>query len=362
MKKTVLILCLWLVSCGLFAQDRSINFETSDFQTALAKAKQANRLLFIDCYTSWCGPCKMLAKDVFTNNAVADYFNANFVSMKVDCEKGEGPQIAGQFGVSSYPTLLFIDGDGNLVYKTTGASAPDRFLERVKEGLNPENLLSVKEKKYAEGVRDRALMLDLIATYKDRRDNKKAVALSKELLSALNEKELLNKEMWDVIQYYFVSGYGSKWWNFIIEHSDEYVGIVGKEAVANKIGETLHPYLFGFACGHDRAKNKADFENNKTLVDRFQPKQKETLYAFIELGKSASSDNFNGYFKTVMRVVPKMDAGEHYRFWFNAWNNLEPNLSAKQKKQLVQLVKSDMEKSNEYMQKAYKELLGKMGE
>ena len=61
-----------------------------------------------------------------------------------------------------------------------------------------------------------------------------------ELLATLSEKELLTEEMWEVVQDYFVSGYGSEWWNFILKHSDEYAKLVGKEAVANKIGSTMH--------------------------------------------------------------------------------------------------------------------------
>ena len=89
------IVCLAVLLLWKFvtvAQDRSVAFEELTFQEALAKAKQNNKLLFVDCYTSWCGPCKMLAREVFTNNEVADYFNAHFISLKVDCEKGEGPR------------------------------------------------------------------------------------------------------------------------------------------------------------------------------------------------------------------------------------------------------------------------------
>ena len=87
----------------------------------------------------------MLARDVFTNNEVADYFNEHFISLKVDCEKGEGPQLRERFGVSSYPTLLFIDGSGKMVNKILGASPAPAFLVKVKEGLDPENSLFAKE-------------------------------------------------------------------------------------------------------------------------------------------------------------------------------------------------------------------------
>lgn len=106
---------------GLMAQNRSIQFEDTSFQEALNKAKNTGKMLFVDCYTSWCGPCKRLAKDVFTNNEVADYFNKNFISFKIDCEKGEGPTLAKRFGVFGYLTMVFLYG--NFHY--------DKFLEKL---------------------------------------------------------------------------------------------------------------------------------------------------------------------------------------------------------------------------------------
>ena len=361
MKRFLLTMTILMVVFGnMVAQDRSIRFEEGSYQEALNKAKKENKLLFVDCYTSWCGPCKMLANEVFTNNEVADYFNANFVSLKVDCEKGEGPALREQFGVSSYPTLLFINGDGKIVNKILGASKQPHFLTKVKEGLNSENSLSAKEKKYEAGHRDRAFVLDLIKSYKGQREARKAAQVSLELLSGLNEKELLTKEMWEVIRDYYVSGYGSEWWNFILDHSDEYADIVGKDAVANKIGETLHPYLFGFGCGLAKSKNKQDFETYRALVDRYQPRQKETLYCFIELGKSACCDDFNGYFKTVLKVIPKMDRSEHYRFFVNALDNLVKNASPKQKKQLLVLLKESQQKQTDYFKPLYQKFFDKV--
>lgn len=360
LERIILLGLLLLSSWFAVAQDRSIAFENVSFQEALEKAKQSNKLLFVDCYTSWCGPCKMLARDVFTNNEVADYFNAHFVSLKVDCEKGEGPQLRERFGVSSYPTLLFIDGSGKVVNKILGASQAPAFLKKVKEGLDPKNSLSAKEAAYEGGNRDRAFVLDLIKSYKGQREYRKAQTVSVELLSGLSEQEMLSAEMWDVVRDYYVSPYGSPWWNFIIGHSDEYAGIVGKEAVAKKIGETLHPYLFGLSCGHVRLEHRQDLKNIKMLIDEHQPAQKEALYAFIEMGESACFDDFNGYFKTVMKVVPKMDAGEHFRFFHNALDNLLKSANAKQKQQLLVLLKESQKQQSDYFKPEFQKFIDKV--
>lgn len=361
MKNRLFILAVCLLSLvGVKAQDRSINFEHGTFNEALAKAKEADKLLFVDCYTSWCGPCKMLANHVFTNNAVADYFNANFISLKMECETGEGPEIAKRFSVTAYPTLLFINGDGELVYKTTGASAPDRFLAKIQDGLKPENLLSVKEKRYADGERDRAFVLDLIASYKAVKEYKKATDVSRELLKSLDEKEIVSKDMWDVVNFYYITNCNTEWWPFMLKHSEEYSELVGRDAVVNAIGNTMHPFLFGYAIMGSKATDKNFFKEQKAIVDKYSPKQAETLYAFLKLGESASFDKFDKYFKNITTIVPTMPQSEHYRFWVNAWRNIKSSLNDKQKKQFIELVTADMEKSNEVMQKSYKSFLEKV--
>ena len=122
MKKLFLLTLLVAgVMMGVEAQNRSIDFEqTKEWKKVLKKAKKEKKLIFVDCYTSWCGPCKMLAKDVFTRDEVADYFNANFVCAKYDMEKDADGVILGEsisyLGICrpGHPTGGAPDGRGRI--------------------------------------------------------------------------------------------------------------------------------------------------------------------------------------------------------------------------------------------------------
>lgn len=105
-----------------------IQFSEAAWKAQLEKAKAENKLVFLDAYTSWCGPCKMLQKNVFTQQAVGDFFNKEFINVKIDMEKGEGPELALQYPLEGYPTLLFIDGDGKVVKKVLGYQSPEQLL------------------------------------------------------------------------------------------------------------------------------------------------------------------------------------------------------------------------------------------
>ncbi|MEY3442865.1 MAG: hypothetical protein RLZZ519_1146 [Bacteroidota bacterium] len=105
-----------------------IDFFHGTFAEAQAKAKRENKLIFMDAYTSWCAPCRFMAANVFTDQSVGEYYNAHFVNIKVDMEKGEGPDLSRRYSVMAYPTLLFIDGNGEVKSRVMGGKPAAEFI------------------------------------------------------------------------------------------------------------------------------------------------------------------------------------------------------------------------------------------
>jgi len=112
-----------------------INFIEEDWNLALKKAQAQNKLLFIDIYATWCGPGKMLKQYTFTDSAVGTFFNKNFVNISIDAEKGVGPQLAQQFSVEGYPTLIVADASGKPVLFTMGYLPADYLLQFANEAV-----------------------------------------------------------------------------------------------------------------------------------------------------------------------------------------------------------------------------------
>lgn len=105
-----------------------IQFTNASWAQILKKAKAEKKVIFLDAYASWCGPCKVLQKNVFTRKEVGDYFNKQFINVKMDMEKGEGPALAQRYPLEAYPTLLFIDGDGRVLKKVVGVQSPENLI------------------------------------------------------------------------------------------------------------------------------------------------------------------------------------------------------------------------------------------
>ncbi|WES95931.1 thioredoxin family protein [Chryseobacterium arthrosphaerae] len=115
------------IGISMNAQSKGINFQKIDLEAAKKIAAKENKLIFIDLYTTWCGPCKLMAKNTFTDPEIGEMFNKNFVNIAIDAEK-EGLSLAKEFKVVNYPSFLFLDPKGKLVQYDFGYYNPEQFL------------------------------------------------------------------------------------------------------------------------------------------------------------------------------------------------------------------------------------------
>jgi thiol-disulfide isomerase/thioredoxin len=153
MMKNTLMLAVALAAVTSL-QSQGIQFAAGSWEEILKEAGRQNKIVFVDAYTTWCGPCKMMDRNTFSRKDVGDFFNANFINAKIDMEKGEGPSIAEQYSVRAYPTFLFVDAEGTLVYRTLGYQEGGMFIENAQKALDPANSLFGMEKRYKSGDRD----------------------------------------------------------------------------------------------------------------------------------------------------------------------------------------------------------------
>ena len=145
-----------IYSSTVYCQE-GIIFEKDNWSNILAKAKVENKIVFVDAYTTWCGPCKKMDAKTFPDEKVGDFFNKNFINIKVDVEKGDGLDIAEKYKIISYPTLFFVNCGGELVHSSFGARTPEELIELGEKVIvmvtDPNKSFLSMEKRYQTGER-----------------------------------------------------------------------------------------------------------------------------------------------------------------------------------------------------------------
>ncbi|WP_346318081.1 thioredoxin family protein [Chitinophaga sp. YIM B06452] len=154
MKKKLLLL-IFLLPLAAMAQDKGIRFEHAlSWKEVKAKAKKEGKFIFMDCFTTWCGPCKRMSSEVFSEPAIGEYFSEKFVSVKVQMDKtsiddeavkswyDDAAAIAKEYSVRSYPTFLYFSPEGKLVHREEGSMSAGLFLEISARALKPATTTS----------------------------------------------------------------------------------------------------------------------------------------------------------------------------------------------------------------------------
>ena len=238
MKKIILSLVALFAFTGVFAQ--GIEFEYGSLDEALAKAKKENKIVFMDCYTTWCGPCKYLAKNIFTQKEVGDFFNKNFVNVKMDMESEAGKPLMAKYNVSAFPTLLWLDADGNIQHKTVGAGDAKALLVTAKTAVDPENSWGALNKKFVAGERSAAFLQNFISISSKAGFDTKTAAEA--YYSTKKLEQLINAEDMELIVSTVKSASDEKFL-FVLKNKAKFYAVSEKAKVDQFIEQTMSTEL-----------------------------------------------------------------------------------------------------------------------
>ncbi|MFT6921212.1 MAG: thioredoxin-related protein [Crocinitomicaceae bacterium] len=166
MKIVLLTLIAFTLNFNGFSQESDeatgIQFVTGTWEEVVAIAKKEKKPIFVDAFTTWCGPCKWMAKTTFKDAAVATFMTENFISFKMDMEKGEGIEFAKKNEVRVYPTLLYFDSKGEFIHRAAGALKAEAFIETGRTALNPKERFGTLQRKFERGDSDKEFLLNFI--------------------------------------------------------------------------------------------------------------------------------------------------------------------------------------------------------
>ena len=281
-----------------FAQ--GVVFRDISFAEAVEAAKAENKTVFMDCYTSWCGPCKQMTRDIFPQEKVGKYMNEHYVCVKFDMEKGEGVELKKRFEVSSYPTFLVINAEGIVEHRFVGFRSVNDLLAEL--DYDPSSAWGTIQARYDAGERNKEFLLEYLNLLLGVSD-KRAGKVADELLATLDDEEKVSEKYVFLFRNLNLNIVGSDIYAYFLANRQRYEATMGERTVNELLKQCNTEYLrwASFAEQDLTPKERATIQENLDAADMTE------LYPFWNVVQACRAGNFDRLIKACRKNFPKMD-------------------------------------------------------
>ena len=300
------------------------NFRAISFDEAMAAAKQENKQVFIDFYTDWCGPCKMMARDVFPQKAVGDFLNSRFVSIKLNAEK-EGKELAARYEVKAYPTYIILDAEGKVQADIKGAMEGNAFIDKVKSSLDPDMTPQRMEERYKAGERDPQFMNNYIYSFLEQGKEAEGFRLINEYFDSLTEAQRLRPENAFLFTRYTVD-IESPTGKFMVAHRTEFDPTVRKE-INDRVDRLFNAAVVSYFSGYRLRSGNYKPEEYQALKKQIEALGLDKKYPYAPmfvLIESRAKDDDKTFLALCDKEYGKLDEKDRDLLIMNMGRLFEP--------------------------------------
>lgn len=295
---------LFLTVMNAFPQEAKtgIKFEHNTLAELKSMAAAQHKNIFIDCYTTWCGPCKRMSRDIFPDSAVGVFYNEHFINAKFDMEKGEGIEIANTYSINSYPTYLFLNSNGELVHRSGGSMPANEFIQVGQDAADPKKTIFSVRKSVADGARDPEMLYHY---------------LFGSMMADLETDSLIRKTAFDNINSTTISspwnrkivldlGEGLEGLKKITALREAISGVIGKDSLAYYFTNYERYHLMS-AANSDRLSDYTEFKEILKSVQptRMTTEEREQTYWKGDLSYAAHWKNTEVFMATAIAGIEK---------------------------------------------------------
>jgi thiol-disulfide isomerase/thioredoxin len=224
--------------------------ESLTWKQIQAKAKAENKYIFVDCYATWCGPCKEMDHTTYLSEKVGAYINDKFISVKAQLDSSskdnelvkkwyaDADFIRKTYNITAYPSFLFFSPDGRIVHRDFGYKKDEAFISLLQDALNPNKQYYTLLDNYQHGKKDYASMPDLADMVQKFGDKDMATSISQDYLNnylyKLPEEELYNKKAIEVMTR-TVQSSKEKAFDLFVHHGEKVDEVMGQPGYSRRV-------------------------------------------------------------------------------------------------------------------------------
>lgn len=298
-----IVFLLFLIYTQITLSQSAISFSETGLKPALEKAKTENKPVLLWCYATWCPHCKTMKAGVFIDQAVADYFNRTFICTSQDMEKGEGIELNKELKIISYPTFVFYDPTGTIIYRVEGELKSNVFIQEGKNALTQKRQLPYLKLQFEKDVSNSSNCFEYLRALK--KGGLDVSTVINQYFATQSDKQLLSEVNWRIISN-GVSDINSREMKFVISHQEEFSSITSPARVKRKLDymvkELLNPLV--------ETTDTANYLINRKLAAQIHSYSTDSLIFCFDLRILALTKNWNAYRNTCQQSTKAF-----------AWNN-----------------------------------------
>ena len=304
------LICTVLALPAMAQEGKGIQFFKGTFAQALAKAKSEGKPLFVDFYAVWCGPCKKMEKQIFTQPEVGEYFNKHFVAVQLDAEKPENVDVAKTYKVEAFPTLGIFDGEGKALSINVGYMNAQELMAMAKTAVGEVKGFEQLYKEYRQNPNDLTIQQDLLTlapqflTTQDGMDAEKWVVRVRKIYQAYIEKKMSDNSLINRKDYIIIGYLGGddeettyRLVDYISNNMDAWMAAVGEPAAYYVVEKNDERML--------KLVKKGD-ESYKTYLEKIRTDYKKA-YDVIKFTSATPYDKSRDYYNALFAIYKNKD-------------------------------------------------------
>ncbi|MCM1297569.1 MAG: thioredoxin domain-containing protein [Muribaculaceae bacterium] len=344
MKKS-LIISLLMGGCALTGFSQT-EFRHISFDEGLKAAANENKLVFIDFYTDWCGPCRKMANEVFPQKNVGDYMNKNYVCLKINAEQGESVELMKKYKVNAFPTMVVLDSKGGEVGRLMGYREGNDFLTKLQSSVDPEKSPERMKERIDGGERTPDLVNNYALYLIEQKKNQEALDLVTSYFNSIDDKQRLAPEN-NFLFTRYTTNTDCDMGRFMVANRNKFDKSQQK-AVNDRIADLYHRNLGQYFSGYIFSEGKFDSET-------FQRLKKE----MTDLGLTKNY-KYDVMFDFIEKRASTKDDAEYLAFCDKRYNDLETSEKNSLVFNLTRLVNSNSKEMKQSISKFIRSRLHEM--